>query len=101
MADYDNTNRGTFSKNERKTTDAHPDIKGQVNVEGVEYWIDAWRKQRNSDGSIFYSLSVKRKDAQQAPAPTPAPAQKRTAAADLDDSTPFANPYRGGFLFVC
>lgn len=61
MTDYDNTNKGIISKNDRKTTDKHPDISGSLNVEGIEYFIDGWQKKRNSDGASFYSLSVKRK----------------------------------------
>ena len=61
MADYDNTNKGIISKNDRNTTDKHPDISGSLNVEGIEYFIDGWQKKRNSDGASFYSLSVKRK----------------------------------------
>lgn len=61
---YDNTNTGIISRNDRKTTDKHPDINGQLNVEGVEYWISGWQKKRKSDGGTFYSLSVKRKDGQ-------------------------------------
>lgn len=82
MAEYDNTNKGILSRNERKQADTHPDIKGQINVEGVEYWLDGWKKERKSDGAPFYSLSVKRKDAQAAQ-PTPAP--KRPVADDTDE----------------
>ena len=82
MAEYDNTNTGLLSKNDRKTTDKHPDIRGQINVEGVEYWLDGWKKERKSDGAPFYSLSVKRKDA---PSAQPTPAPKRLVADDTDD----------------
>lgn len=76
MTEYDNKNRGILSKNDRKQTDQHPDIKGQINVEGVEYWLDGWKKERKSDGAPFYSLTVKRKDA---PVATPAPVAKGSA----------------------
>lgn len=83
MAEYDNTNKGILSRNERKQADTHPDIKGQINVDGVEYWLDGWKKERKSDGAPFYSLSVKRKDA---PAPQPTAAPKRPAFDDSDDA---------------
>src|SRR4051794_4592130 len=60
MTQYDNTNRGIVSKNTRKEKDTHPDIKGSINIEGVEYWLDGWQKQ-GSKGT-FYSLSAKPKD---------------------------------------
>lgn len=58
---YDNTNRGTIAKNDRKTEDKHPDIAGQINVDGVDYWINGWQKTNSKDGSKFYSLTVKPK----------------------------------------
>jgi hypothetical protein len=92
---YDNTNRGIVSKNDRKEKDTHPDIKGSINVEGVEYWLDGWQKQ-GSKGK-FYSLSVKRKEPAQ-PQQSPMEQQFRKTvddtfgrqqqrqAAPLDDS---------------
>jgi len=93
MAEYDNTNRGTLSKNTRKTQDSHPDIKGQINIDGVEYWLDGWQRTSSKDGSKFYSLSVKPKDTQR----TNPPQRQRTPPppvdfADLrgdDDRIPF------------
>lgn len=59
---YDNTNRGTISKNARKTEDKHPDIAGSINVDGRDYWINGWQKKNSQDGSTFYSLTVKPKE---------------------------------------
>ncbi|MDO9132006.1 hypothetical protein [Hydrogenophaga sp.] len=75
MTQYNNDMTGIISKNERKTTDKHPDIKGQCEINGVQYWVDGWAKTRNSDGGKFYSLSFKAKDAAKAaPSKAPAPA---------------------------
>lgn len=82
---FDNTNRGIISKNERKTEDRHPDIKGSINVEGREFWIDGWRKERNDGSGSFYSLSVKPKDA---PPAAPAKLAPKRAVAD-EDEIPF------------
>ena len=60
---YNNDMTGIISKNERKTEDKHPDIKGQCEINGVQYWVDGWAKTRNSDGGKFYSLRFKAKDA--------------------------------------
>jgi hypothetical protein len=65
---YDNTNRGALFKNDRKETDSHPDLSGQINVDGKDYWLSGWTK-RNEDNSFkVLSLSVKPKEgrAQQA-----------------------------------
>lgn len=57
---YDNTNSGVLFVNERKSTDRHPDFTGQVNVEGVEYWMSAWkRKSKNGRGFLSIALTVK------------------------------------------
>jgi len=61
MTQYDNTNRGTIAKNNRKEQDTHPDIAGSINVAGVDYWINGWLKTNSQDGSKFYSLTVKPK----------------------------------------
>lgn len=86
MSNYDNTNRGIIAKNDRKTTDKHPDISGSLNVEGVEYFIDGWHKKRNDGSGTFYSLSVKRKDQQRGTgSDRQAPQPKR----ELDDEVPW------------
>jgi hypothetical protein len=99
---YDKNMTGIISKNDRKTDEKHPDIKGQCEINGVQYWVDGWEKTRNSDGGKFYSLSFKRKDAppQQAPA-RQAPARSEPAPQgsgfDMEDDIPFRDPmsYRG------
>jgi hypothetical protein len=60
---YDKTNSGTIAKNTRKTQDNHPDITGSINVDGKDWWLSGWKKSNKSDGSTFYSLSVKPKEA--------------------------------------
>jgi hypothetical protein len=78
---YDNTNRWTLNKNDRKESDNHPDYKGKLNVDGVDYWIDGWIK--DSANGKFISGTLKRRDAQQPQQAAPA------AHADLDDDVPF------------
>lgn len=92
MAEYDNTNTGALFKNNRRTSPTQPEWNGSSNIEGVEYWINAWVKESKKDGSKFFSISYRPKDAA-APAPrkmaAPAPRQARTAMQDLDDEVPF------------
>ena len=90
---YDNTNKGILSKNDRKEKDTHADHRGTINVEGVEYWLDAWIKTRKNGSGKFFSLSVKRKEGQSA-APAPRAATKPAAPTgsgfdDMDDDIPF------------
>jgi hypothetical protein len=93
---YDNTNRGALFKNDRKTKDTQPGYTGSLNVDGVEYFLDAWVKEGKS--GKFFSVSVKRKDQQANPARAPAPAPSRAPAPppkassgfdDMDDDIPF------------
>ena len=70
MADYSNDLTGVISKNETKVSETHPDIKGQCEINGVQYWIDGWARTRKSDGGKFYSLKFKAKDAKPAAKPT-------------------------------
>lgn len=62
MTEYDNTNRGTLGKNDRKEQPSHADYRGKLNVEGREYWLNAWIKE--GPNGKFFSLSVKPKDDQ-------------------------------------
>ena len=93
MTQYDNTNRGALFRNDRKTKDTQPTHTGSLNVDGVEYFLDAWVKEGKS--GKFFSVSVKRKDKQgdaAAPSRAPAPAPKPSGGSgfdDMDDDIPF------------
>lgn len=85
MTQYDNTNRGALFKNDRKTKESQPGYTGSLNVDGVEYFLDAWLKEGKT-GAKFFSVSVKRKEQQSAPAPAPrAPAPAPRASSGFDD----------------
>jgi len=88
---YDNTNKGIISKNDRKEKDTHPDIKGTINVDGKEYWLNGWEKQRNDGTGSFYSLSVTPKDdvKHTGTAGFSAPAVPDETDNDLEDEIPF------------
>jgi hypothetical protein len=88
MTQYDNTNRGALFKNDRKEKDTHPDYKGSLNVNGVEYWVSSWIK--DGQRGKFMSLSITTKEEAAAPAPAPKQQAKQPAAAssgfdDMDD----------------
>lgn len=89
MTQYDNTNSGILSKNDRREKDTHPEYTGTINVEGVDYWLSAWVKERKDGSGKFFSLSVRPKQAQ-APAPRqqqkPASKAKGVSMEEFDDS---------------
>lgn len=62
MSEYDNTNQGAIWGNDRKTEDRQPDFKGNINVEGKEYWVSAWKRRPDaspSSPSLKFSLTPK------------------------------------------
>ena len=71
-------NSGVLFKNDKKESGNQPDYKGNITVNGVEYWLSAWIKEGKS--GKFMGLAVNPKDAQQTP---------RKATTITDDDLPF------------
>jgi uncharacterized protein (DUF736 family) len=82
--EYDNTNSGMLGKNDYKTEEKHPDYRGKINVEGVEYKISGWIRTKKADGTKF--LSLKLSHTQGDPQGIATPAQQ---IAGLDNDIPF------------
>lgn len=56
-------NRGAIWKNERKEQDSHPDFTGSLNIDGREYWVNAWKRAADAGPkSPALSFSVRPKD---------------------------------------
>jgi hypothetical protein len=64
MAYEQRDNSGSLFKNDKKTSDTHPDYRGTIMINGVEYWLSAWLKVGQS-GIKFMSLSAQPKEARQ------------------------------------
>jgi hypothetical protein len=98
---YDKTNSGALFKNEDKRGDTFPDYKGNININGQDFWLSAWLKVSNDGTKRFMSLSVQPKQApapaqRSAPAPRKAPSQDAAKARqlprqddDFNDEPPF------------
>ena len=86
---YDNTNRGQIWKNDKKLTETHPDFKGSINVEGVEYWVSGWkRKEGANPKSPALSFSIQAKEQQQSGG---FPSQREQTSGGRAGNDPFAN----------
>jgi hypothetical protein len=96
MTEYDRTNRGAIWKNDDKREDNHPDFKGSLNVNGVDYWVSAWKRTEGAAAKApALSFSVKPKEAQQSISQRAMPKRPdpissgRSIRDDLNDDVPF------------
>jgi hypothetical protein len=69
MTEYDNEKRGALFKNRDKAeragqqdTEKWPDYKGNIEIEGVKYWLSAWLS-KSHDGMTYMSLRAVPKEA--------------------------------------
>jgi len=81
MAYEQRDNSGSLFPNQKKETEAHPNLTGSIMVDGKMYWISGWVKEGQSQKWI--SLAVKPKEDRPAKAPAPA------GNADFTDDIPF------------
>jgi hypothetical protein len=61
MAFVQKPNNGALFRNERKEKETHPDYTGTLNVDGDDFYLNAWLKE-TKDGRKFFSISIKPKD---------------------------------------
>jgi hypothetical protein len=58
MSEYDNNNRGVLFANDKGDNKNRPDWKGRIDVNGQEYWLSGWIKDRNGTNEKYISLSL-------------------------------------------
>lgn len=77
-------NEGSIWKNDRKEKDTHPDFRGEALINGVEYWVKAWRRQPGSNPKApALKFSFTEREKRQS---TPA---QEDEGSDPDDLIPF------------
>lgn len=58
--EYDNNLSGALFQNDRQEKDGDPDMKGQCEVEGTEYWLAAWwNKTKNGVEYLKFKMTPK------------------------------------------
>lgn len=81
---YDNTNRGSIWKNDKKEKDTHPDFTGSINVEGKDYWLNGWKRKEGAPAKApAMSFTVRPKESRDRN-PT---AQREDRQRDMDDDS--------------
>jgi len=51
---------GALFKNNDRQKDTHPEYRGDILINGEEYWLSAWVKEGNR--GKFFSLAAKKKE---------------------------------------
>lgn len=76
---------GSLFKNDSKEEETHADFNGSAKIGGIEYWVNAWIKTYEKEGTKrkYYSLSFKPKN------PLQLTEKGKKSFADMDDDIPF------------
>jgi hypothetical protein len=66
---FDNSNSGVLFRNDNKQSDKHADYRGEVNVAGIDYWLNGYvRASKKGVRFIAFKLKPKKQEATAAPA---------------------------------
>lgn len=74
-------NSGVLFKSDKRDNERAPHYKGNITVDGKDYWLSAWIKDGKS--GKFMGLAVSPKEAQ------PTPVKASNSVADMESDIPF------------
>jgi hypothetical protein len=85
-------NSGILRKNADRKSDKHAHYRGSCEVDGHEYWLDAWINTPTNGDAPYMKLSFKPREARPSVPNTDSGTvgQRASLSADLDDAIPFA-----------
>lgn len=81
-----NENNGALFANDKREKDTHPTHTGSATIDGKDYWVSAWVKEKN--GRKYFSMAFKLKEQQNQHAAGFAN-EPPPAGADFEDDIPF------------
>ena len=88
--EFDNTNKGSVWKNDKRASDRHPHFRGSINVEGKEYWLAIWKNDRKgNERAPLMKVTVTPKDQISEAQEKHSMAKANAYIEDLDDEMPF------------
>ena len=77
-------NSGVLFANDKREKESHPNYKGNIRVDGKDYWISGWIKEGKNGKFMGLAVSPKEEQAEQ-----PAKAKPKAGFDDLDSNIPF------------
>ena len=89
MTTYDNTNRWILKRNERRAKDTSPEFVGTINIDGKEYWLSGWVKERQLGGKMFSGTVKPKEPITIGPDSPPSGGRLGSLKDQLDDEAPF------------
>lgn len=80
---------GALFRNDEKETESHPDYRGNIRINGQDYWLSAWIKETKATGKKYMSLAAQPKQERKV-TPADAPEIPPKKGEEFDDEIPFA-----------
>jgi len=59
---YDNELKGVLFRNEKRESEKHPNYKGSITIQGIEYWLSAWINEKKDGSGKYMSLKAQPKE---------------------------------------